>query len=201
MPPELDGVVVYVFGIDSRPLVTPMFRVLEGSIQSETVWNAGSGAATGGGVSNLFDLPDWQVSAGVPERAGKSAKGRGVPDVAANADSRTGYQVLVHGKSAFVGGTSPAAQLWAALVCRLAQQVGRPLGLLQPLIYRDCAPGKVMPGFRDIVAGDNGSYAAASGWDPNTGLGSPDGTSLLNVLREAMSPGPGVALSRAEPDG
>jgi kumamolisin len=158
-----------------------------GTIHSETVWNAGSDQVTGGGVSNLFDLPGWQAQAGVPSRFGKAEKGRGVPDVAANADSKTGYQVVVDGKTAFVGGTSPATPLWAALVCRLAQKVGRPFGLLQPLIYRDLAPGKVTAGFRDIVAGDNGSYAAAPGWDPNTGLGSPDGTALLNVLREATA--------------
>jgi kumamolisin len=160
-----------------------------GTIHSETVWNAGSGQATGGGVSNLFDLPDWQARANVPSRAGKTEKGRGVPDVAANADSRTGYQVFMNGRTAFVGGTSPATPLWAALVCRLAQKVGRPFGLLQPLIYQNLAPGKVTSGFRDIVAGDNGSYAAAPGWDPNTGLGSPDGTDLLNALREATVPG------------
>jgi kumamolisin len=158
-----------------------------GTIDSETVWNAGSGRATGGGVSNLFDLPDWQEQAGVPNRFGKAKKGRGVPDVAANADANTGYQFLLNGKIAFVGGTSAATPLWAALVCRLAQAVGRPLGLLQPLIYREQTAGHACAGFRDISTGDNGSYAAAPGWDPNTGLGSPDGTALLNVLREAMA--------------
>jgi kumamolisin len=158
-----------------------------GTIDSETVWNAGSGRATGGGVSNLFDLPDWQEQAGVPNRFGKAKKGRGVPDVAANADASTGYQFLLNGKIAFVGGTSAATPLWAALVCRLAQAVGRPLGLLQPLIYQEQTAGHACAGFRDISTGDNGSYAAAPGWDPNTGLGSPDGTALLNVLREAMA--------------
>ena len=155
-----------------------------GTIHSETVWNAGSGQVTGGGVSNLFDLPDWQAQADVPNRFGKAEKGRGVPDVAANADENTGYQILMNGKTAFVGGTSPATPLWAALVCRLAQKVGRPFGLLQPLIYRNLTTGQVSAGFRDIVAGDNGSYAADPSWDPTTGLGSPDGTALLNVLLE-----------------
>lgn len=160
-----------------------------GTIQSETAWNAGSGKATGGGVSNLFDLPTWQAQANVPNRFGKTEKGRGVPDVAANADSSTGYQIFMNGKTAFVGGTSPATPLWAALICRLAQKTGRPFGLLQPLIYHNYEPGKVTAGFRDIVSGDNGSYAAALGWDPNTGLGSPDGAALLNVLRGSTVPG------------
>ncbi|HEX6451259.1 MAG TPA: S53 family peptidase [Trebonia sp.] len=163
-----------------------------GTIHSETVWNAGSGQATGGGVSNLFSLPGWQAAADVPNRFGKAEKGRGVPDVAANADTRTGYQVLMNDKIAFVGGTSPATPLWAALVCRLAQRVGRPFGLLQPLIYTDLASGKAAAGFRDITAGDNGSYAAAPGWDPNTGLGSPDGAALLTVLRDATVAGGGL---------
>jgi kumamolisin len=155
-----------------------------GTVHSETVWNDGSDSATGGGISNLFDLPPWQSQAEVPDRFGTRHKGRGVPDVAASADSMTGYQILINGKTACVGGTSAATPLWAALVCRLAQALGRPLGLLQPLVYRDLAPGKVTAGFRDIVAGDNGAYAANPGWDPNTGLGSPNGTALLNVLRE-----------------
>jgi kumamolisin len=160
-----------------------------GVIDSETAWNEGSGDATGGGVSNMFDPPRWQEQANVPKRFGKKKQGRGVPDVAANADGNTGYQIFMNGKNAFVGGTSPATPLWAALICRLAQKAGRPFGLLSPLIYQDQAPGKATAGFRDIVAGDNGSYAAASGWDPDTGLGSPDGAALLSALRQATAPG------------
>ncbi|MEV0642980.1 S53 family peptidase [Streptomyces sp. NPDC050619] len=158
------------------------------TIHSETAWNTGAGRATGGGVSNLFDLPSWQAQAGVPNRFGTTKKGRGVPDVAANADGMTGYQIFMNGNTGFVGGTSPATPLWAALVCRLAQALGRPLGLLQPLIYQDLVPGNVTPGFRDVAAGDNGAYAAAPGWDPNTGLGSPDGTALLHALQERTLP-------------
>ena len=77
--------------------------------------HAGSGPGYAGGVSNLFDLPDWQEQAGAPNRFGKVKKGRGVPDVAANADANTGYQFLLNGKIAFVGGTSAATPLWAAL--------------------------------------------------------------------------------------
>lgn len=163
-----------------------------GTIHSETVWNAGTGRATGGGVSDLFDLPTWQAQAGAPNRFGKTEKGRGVPDVAANADGMTGYQIFMNGNISFVGGTSPATPLWAALVCRLSQALGRPLGLLQPLIYQDLAPGNVTAGFRDVIAGDNGSYGAAPGWDPNTGLGSPHGTALLHALRERL-----LAVERA----
>lgn len=158
------------------------------TIHSETVWNTGAGRATGGGVSDLFDLPRWQADAGVPPRFGRSESGRGLPDVSANADSLTGYQILMNGQLGFVGGTSAAAPLWAALVCRLSQSLGRPLGLLAPLVYRDLTTGQVTAGFRDIVAGDNGAYAADPGWDPNSGLGSPDGVALLAALRSRILP-------------
>jgi kumamolisin len=155
-----------------------------GTVQSETVWNDGSqGGATGGGVSAQFPLPTWQATARVPERGHKT--GRGVPDVAADADPETGYQVYVDGQAMVIGGTSAVAPLWAALTCRLVQALGRPLGLLQPLLYASVAPGRTAPGFRDITSGSNGAYSAGPGWDACTGLGSPDGTALLAALQAA----------------
>ncbi|HEY2044587.1 MAG TPA: S53 family peptidase [Jatrophihabitans sp.] len=155
-----------------------------GAVTSETVWDNGVGnGATGGGVSDSFALPSWQHNAGVPVRADNGKTGRGVPDVSADADPRTGYQVLVDGTRTVIGGTSAVAPLWAALVCRLAQSLGKPLGLLQPAIYSAAIPGAVPPGFRDITSGNNGQYTAAAGWDACTGLGVPDGTALLAALR------------------
>ncbi|MFI5735029.1 S8 family serine peptidase [Kribbella sp. NPDC051587] len=168
-------------------------------IHSETVWNAGSSQATGGGVSRLFGLPSWQTDAAVPHRFGTSEGGRGVPDVAANADANTAYEFRIDGKPAFIGGTSCAAPLWAALVCRLAQAIGRPLGLLQPLIYRELTREGVVAGFRDVVAGDNGAYAARPGWDPTTGLGSPDGRRLLEVLRRRIDAADEVLRAMGQP--
>lgn len=150
-----------------------------GVITSETTWNDGPGhGATGGGVSDTFPLPSWQATAGVPSRPG-GGSGRGVPDVAGNADPATGYQVLVDGQRTVVGGTSAVAPLWAALICRLAQATGKSFGLIQTLLYAGVAPGGPAAGFRDITAGGNGSYSAAAGWDACTGLGSPDGAALL----------------------
>jgi kumamolisin len=79
---------------------------------SETVWN-GNGA-TGGGVSRQFDLPAHQADAGVPPNP-DSNPGRGVPDVAGDADPATGYRVRVDGSDTVIGGTSAVAPLWAAL--------------------------------------------------------------------------------------
>ncbi len=152
-----------------------------GAVQSETVWNDGaSGGATGGGVSDVFPLPAWQGSAGVPAKG--SIRGRGVPDVAGDADPQTGYQVRVDGQDLVIGGTSAVAPLWAALVARLAQSAGRPLGLLQPTIYASARQGAAATGFRDITSGSNGDYSAASGWDPCTGLGVPVGADLERLF-------------------
>jgi kumamolisin len=156
-----------------------------GTILSETVWNDGSdGGATGGGVSDVFALPAWQASVGVPETASGSS-GRGVPDVAGNADPDTGYQVLVDGQQTVIGGTSAVAPLWAALTSRLAQAAGSSFGLIQERLYAGVLSGQAAPGFQDITQGNNGAYSAGPGWDACSGLGSPEGSALLATLAAA----------------
>jgi kumamolisin len=177
-----------------------------GVISSETVWNDGSGGgATGGGVSDVFALPAWQSGAGVPAAPG-GGTGRGVPDVAGNADPATGYQVLVDGHPAVVGGTSAVAPLWAALTARMAQATNRGFGLLQQVLYQGVAAGQPAPGFHDITGGSNGAFSAGPGWDACSGLGSPDGSALLARLTAAAStpapvpPGqPAQPVSPAQP--
>jgi kumamolisin len=165
-----------------------------GVISSETVWNDGSsGGATGGGVSDEFALPTWQASVGVPDTA-SGGTGRGVPDVAGNADPNTGYQVLVDGQSTVIGGTSAVAPLWAALIARLAQGAGKTFGLIQEQLYAGVVSGEAAPGFQDITSGSNGAYSAGPGWDACTGLGSPDGTALLTELTSATAEASATAL-------
>jgi kumamolisin len=165
-----------------------------GAVSSEVVWNelASNEGAGGGGVSDQFAVPAWQASAGVPARAGgtssgggsgSGAGGRGVPDVAGNADPTTGYNIYSGGQAQVVGGTSAVAPLWSALVARLAQATGKRFGLLQPLLYAGVTPGADVPGLRDITSGNNGAYSAGPGWDACTGLGVPDGTALLTRLQ------------------
>jgi kumamolisin len=156
---------------------------LQGSkstIKSEVVWNDGaSGGATGGGVSDNFPLPPYQTGAGVPVSVNSSHfAGRGVPDVAGDADPDTGYNITVDGQSSVVGGTSAVAPLWAALIALLNQQLGKPVGFLNPQIYA----ATVRTGFRDITSGNNGAYSAGPGWDACTGWGSPIGGGLLTAL-------------------
>jgi kumamolisin len=157
------------------------------AITSEVVWNelASNEGAGGGGVSDVFPAPSWQANAGVPASASGSASGsggRGVPDVAGNADPVTGYLVVVDGQQQPIGGTSAVAPLWAGLIARLAQATGKAFGLIQPMLYAGVAPGTAQPGFNDIVSGSNGAYQAGPGWDACTGLGSPNGAALLKLL-------------------
>ena len=148
------------------------------AIQSEVVWNetTSNDGATGGGVSIEYPLPTWQQNAKVPN-APSGSTGRGVPDVSANADPLTGYQILVGGQSQAVGGTSAAAPLWAALIARINQQLGKPVGDVHAALYQISEAA-----FRDITQGNNGTYQAGPGWDACTGLGSPNGQALLSAL-------------------
>ena len=153
-------------------------------IVNETVWNdLPNGGATGGGVSNVFPLPSYQNGFNVPLPSGKTG-GRGVPDVSGDADPNTGYNVLVDGESMVIGGTSAVAPLWAALLARMNQKIGKPVGYLNPLIYSQAVEAS---GFHDITEGNNGAFSATSGWDACTGLGTPNGTRLLAMLTSKPS--------------
>lgn len=160
-------------------------------ITSEMVWNDGPGSATGGGVSTDYPVPQWQSSI-QPTSVATKETGRGVPDVSGNADPRTGYQVLIDGRSEPIGGTSAVAPLWAALIARFNQALKSSIGFINPLLYQNYAQIMQASGFYDITQGNNntddsGGYSAGHGWDACTGLGSPNGTHLLNILK-TLSP-------------
>ncbi len=157
-----------------------------GKITSETVWNEGSGnGASGGGVSETFPVPSYQASAGVPVSVNSSGfAGRGVPDVCGDADPATGYNVLVDGNPIVVGGTSAVAPLWAALIAIINGQIGKNAGFVNPTLYANASA------LNDITQGNNGSYVAGPGWDACTGLGSPNGTAVLQALQAAASAAP-----------
>jgi kumamolisin len=153
-----------------------------GTIKSEKVWNdGGDGGATGGGVSSHFSKPKYQTNISVPKPTGTvNADGRGVPDVAGNADPDTGYDILVDGEQGVIGGTSAVAPLWAGLIALLNQELGKNLGWPHNLLYGTITAHQAL---RDITSGNNGAYKASTGWDPCTGLGSPNGEAILNVLK------------------
>ena len=150
-----------------------------GKITSETVWNdGGNGGAGGGGVSSFFALPAWQEGLRVTNSQGVKSplRNRGVPDVAGDADPQTGYDVRVDGNDTVFGGTSAVAPLWAGLVARINSLNASPLGYINPQLYRNPSA------LHDITQGTNGDFLAAPGWDPCTGLGTPDGQRIADVV-------------------
>jgi kumamolisin len=153
-----------------------------GSITNEVVWNeiANGEGATGGGISAVFPKPDYQANANVPASVNPGHfVGRGVPDVAGDADPESGYDVYVDGQATVIGGTSAVAPLWAGLIARINELVGKPVGFLNPTLYSQVAAAGA---FHDITSGNNGAYQAGPGWDACTGWGSPDGAAIAGVL-------------------
>jgi len=170
----------HVLGCGGTSLVSS-----NGVITSETVWNDGTdGGASGGGYSTTFAQPTYQAAI-------TGQTGRGVPDVAGDADPNTGYNILVDGQTGVIGGTSAVAPLWAGLIALLNQKLNTRLGFINPAIYALPEPDN---GFNDITEGNNGAYSAGPGWDPTTGLGSPIGTALATLITAppATSPSSGT---------
>ena len=175
MFPASDPFVTACGGTSIRNISTTSF--------DEVVWNDGIGAS-GGGVSDVFPLPAWQAAAGVPKSLNDGNVRRGLPDIAGNADPGSGYNLTLGGSTIGpVGGTSAVAPLYAGLVALLNARIGAPVGYLNPALY--ALTGPVV--FRDITVGSNGlggpGYNAGPGWDPCTGLGSVQGTSLQASLQ------------------
>jgi kumamolisin len=157
----------------------------------DVVWNdgtafdvntpGGGGWATGGGISEVFKVPAYQAKAGLPASISSGKPGRGVPDIAMSA---TNYYTRVDRSEGASGGTSAVAPLMAALVARLNQAKKKNVGFLNPFLYANKGKGIV----RDVTEGGNGivktvdGYKAGPGWNACTGLGTPDGVSILNAL-------------------
>lgn len=160
-----------------------------GQVVDEVVWNevATGNGATGGGISDVFPLPAWQANAQIPPSTNDQHNGRGVPDVAGNADPQTGYQVYVDGQSAPIGGTSAVAPLWAGLLALCNEKRGKAVGYLNPYLYQQYQQLAQSKALRDVTSGNNGSYTAGPGWDACTGLGTPDGALLLQALLSSLT--------------
>ncbi len=170
----------------SDKFALPSWQATAG-VPAQASGSGGTGTGTGGEHHRHHQDED-AVAAGAARGSGGSASassagGRGVPDVAGNADPTTGYQVYSDGTAQVVGGTSAVAPLWSALISRLAQATGQRFGLIQPALYAGITPGVDVAGFNDITSGNNGAYSAGPGWDACSGLGSPEGTALLKRLQ------------------
>jgi subtilase family serine protease len=171
-----------------------------GAYIGETAWNippsAGGPKAGGGGFSRLFPRPAYQDGI-----AGIGAT-RGVPDVVADADPRTGMALAISdGGQDYIliggGGTSVAAPLWAAVIALADQYAGRDLGFVNPALYRIGRSAYYHQAFHDVTTGTNTvllptqtitGYQAAPGWDPVTGWGSPNAQVLVPLVAHYVSP-------------
>jgi kumamolisin len=148
---------------------------------AEFVWNDNFGA-TGGGVSGVFPVPTWQnglqLTVSTPGSNPVPLPSRGVPDVSANADPNTGYNIRVDGQwFPGTGGTATVvAPLWAGLIARINAARGSRVGFINPHLY--ASPSAL----RDIVLGNNRGFAATKGWDACTGLGSPNGAAVAALF-------------------
>ena len=150
---------------------------------------------SGGGFSNNFPMPAYQKDAvskylstvsSLPPSSTYNSSGRAYPDVAAFA---TNYQVVVGGSTKNVGGTSASTPTVSAIVSllndlRLKNGLS-PLGFLNPLIYSTYV--SVPQAFYDVTSGSNGygacaGFKASKGWDPITGVGTPDYSVLKNLV-------------------
>ena len=155
-----------------------------GAYQSESAWTG-----SGGGFSTLYRRPSYQ------RRFDEDTKGRGVPDVAINADPH-GFLMAVWSLLAPPGnpgfgaasGTSAATPIWAGIAALADQAAGHRLGMLNTSLYRlsrgDDGSSRA---FHDITTGNNSfhgvvGFSAAAGWDPVTGLGSPNVARIIHAL-------------------
>jgi kumamolisin len=159
---------------------------------NDVVWNdgtafdvnkpGGGGWASGGGISaGIIAVPSYQAGAQLPVSIDTGQPGRGVPDIAMSA---TNYYTRVDSAEGPSGGTSAVAPLMSALVALLNQAKQKNVGFLNPFLYANVANGVV----HDVTVGTNAilntvqGYNAGPGWDACSGLGTPDGTAILNNL-------------------
>jgi subtilase family serine protease len=186
--------------------VDPPVNCQQNPGQAEVGW-----IASGGGFSHVFSRPGYQNA--LPAGSTPIGAMRGVPDVALQASSRTGALVYISlppdGQSGLrcgsapcstgwydIGGTSLSCPQWAGLVAIADQLNGGGLGLINPGLYRIGAnPARYAADFYDITTGNNTAdpavpgYPATVGWDPVTGLGTPNAARLIPDLVAAVHGG------------
>ena len=160
------------------------------AISREVVWNDGD-SGTGGGISDLFDIPGFQAGVALPASVNGGRKGRGVPDVGGDAAPASGYSVVVDGQTEIVGGTSAVAPLWAGLTALINQKAANPVGFLPTWLYANIGSNSALT--VQITSGTNkpsGSdlgYSAGPGWNACTGLGRPNGQALFDALTDGTA--------------
>lgn len=153
---------------------------------------------SGGGFSNVFALLSYQASA-VGEylkdyappyssaQYNNSGAARGFPDISANGAN---YFVAIDGQNSLVYGTSASAPVVGSIFTLINEQLAaagkNPVGFVNPVLYAN--PDV----FNDITSGSNpgcgtAGFSAVPGWDPVTGLGTPNYEKLLGVFMAAQA--------------
>ena len=161
-------------------------RSLAGTVQlPEVAWSLDGGSwAAGGGASQYFDRPAWQVARGMT-----SGTRRCIPDVAAMADygdlSLNRAPIVYLGNIAYpASGTSLSSPMWAgfnALINQARANASLPaVGFLNPKLYAAAGTSA----FNDTTSGSIGAYAAGVGYDFCTGLGTPNMANLITYLAQ-----------------
>ena len=147
---------------------------------------------SGGGFSHVFAIPGYQGA--LPAGSTPNTSGmRGVPDVGFQASARTGPLVYDTAPGAggwfIVGGTSCSSPEFSGIVAIADQIAGHGLGQINPTLYKLAAdPVKYATDFYDVTTGNNQAdpsipgYPATTGWDPVTGLGTPNAAMLAPAL-------------------
>ncbi len=169
---------VYVTSVGGTDLNT---KNAGGAWKSETAWSD-----TGGGISpDDFTIPSWQTSAAAGCASCSQAYRNG-PDVAAN--SNFTFYVCADQTTCTAneyGGTSFAAPMWAGYMALVNEQAvnngEKTLGFINPTLYSIGLSSSYSSDLHDITSGNNG-YAATSGYDLDTGWGSPNGSALIDAL-------------------
>jgi kumamolisin len=157
------------------------------------VSNGGMGAG-GGGLSRYEARSNYQpnlASWATAQSCGTAC--REVPDISSNAG--IGMVIYANGAWTFAGGTSFSSPLVGGIVADAASACGR-FGLFAPLLYGLYSDGSYGTAFNDVIGGDNdltgsnsGNWAANSGYDMATGIGSPIASGLTCPSVTSVSPG------------
>jgi subtilase family serine protease len=125
-----------------------------------------------------------------------------VPDVSADANGHTGMALVISegGGKIYIrnsGGTSASTPFWAGVIAMADQYAGHDLGFVNPALYRIARSPCYHQAFHDITRGNNTvrfppktftGYSAGPGWDPVTGLGSPNAQVLIPLLARYTQP-------------
>jgi subtilase family serine protease len=173
--------------------------ICQGQSHREIAW-----IGAGGGFSHVFAKPSYQDN--LPAGSTSIGSMRGVPDVSYQAASHTGVLVYETAPGStgiacpggnpcsagwyVVGGTSSSCPQWAALVAIADQMAGHGLGLINPKLYSlaSSSSSNYASYFYDVTTGNNQAnpsvqgYNASQGWDPVTGLGTPNAANLVPAL-------------------